>query len=397
MKGPIQYPVSSIQHPTSSIQYLVSSIFLAIILLNSWAVASTPVAGSILLKFEDSSICMESLTDNPAILLPPLHATAHYYGIDVQWNSAQGQMVLSKNGAEARLMLGNQHVLVNGSELLALSESPVILDGAVAIPPRDIASILSDLLPSMDISWDKASTTIEAKRRREGTGNFELKTIVIDPGHGGYDPGAVRSGAREKQIVLDIAIRLRELIKSRSNWEVVLTRDSDKYVALRSRTNIANQYLPDSTLFISIHCNSDRSSSARGLETYLFNVEATDARAAALAKRENAGEMSLEFILNHCYHVGTEPYSLEIAQKAQSALAGSLNLRSRGVKRGPFYVLAGTKMPAILIELGFISNSLERKKLQSKSFRQSTAEALFKAIKDFNTATGRSLVKADVR
>jgi len=393
-----QYPVSSIKHQASSIQHLALSIALAIIIFNSWAVASTPVAGSISLKFVDSSINMESLADNPAILLPPLHATAHYYGIDFQWDSAQGQMVLSKGGAEARLVLGNQHVLVNGGKLLALSEPPIILHGAVALPPQDIASILSDLLPSMNISWDKATATIEAKRERNGTGNFELKTIVIDPGHGGYDPGAVKSGAKEKQIVLDIAQRLKKLIESRSNWEAVLTRNSDKFIALRRRTEIANQYLPDSTLFISIHCNSVRSSSARGLETFVFNMEATDAAAAALAKRENAGEnMDLEYILNHCYHVGTEPYSLGVAQKAQTSLAKGLKLRNRGVKRAPFFVLAGTKMPAILVEIGFISNYSDRKKLQSASFRQSAAEALFRAIKDFNMATARSLVKADVR
>ena len=389
MHKPNQHQVSSIQYPVSSIQHLALSIALAIIIFNSWAVASTPVAGSISLKFEDSSINMESLADNPAILLPPLHATAHYYGIDFQWNSAQGRMVLSNGDAEARLVLGNQHVLVNGGKLLALSEPPIILYGAVALPPQDIASILS---------WDKATATIEAKRERNGTGNFELKTIVIDPGHGGYDPGAVKSGVREKQVVLDIAQRLKKLIESRSNWEAVLTRNSDKFIALRRRTEIANQYLPDSTLFISIHCNSVRSSSARGLETFVFNMEATDAAAAALAKRENAGEnMDLEYILNHCYHVGTEPYSLGVAQKAQTSLVKGLKLRNRGVKRAPFFVLAGTKMPAVLVELGFISNYSDRKKLQSASFRQSTAEALFKAIKDFNTATARSLVKADVR
>ena len=380
------------------IQHLASSIAIILfMLLSSWAVASTPVAGSISLKFEDSSTNMESLTDNPAILLPPLHATAHYYGIDFQWDSAQERMVLSKGSAEASLVLGNQHVLMNGNKLLALSEPPVALRGAVALPPQDIASILSDLLPDMDVSWDMAQSTIEVKRKKAGTGNFELKTIVIDPGHGGHDPGAVKSGTQEKQIVLDVARRLEKIIESRSNWEAVLTRDSDKFVTLRNRANIANQYMPDSTLFISIHCNSDRSSSPSGLETFLFNVEATDARAAALAKRENAGAMSLEFILNHCYHVGTEPYSLEVAQKVQSALVGSLKLRNRGVKRAPFYVLAGTKMPAVLIELGFVSNYSERKKLQSASFRQSAAEALFKAIEEFSAVTGRSVVKADAR
>jgi len=402
-------------------KYPVFGIVLAIIIFISWAIVPVPVAGSTSLKFEDHSTKMESLADDTAILLP-LHAVAHYYKVDFQWNPDLEQMLLSKGDTEVKVVLGNRHILSSGTRdevslMRPLSRRPSILKGAVALPPQDIASILSELHPDMDVSWDEAEATIEVKKRNISpesasdkplrpqadtdqsgrNGKFELKTIVIDPGHGGYDPGAVKRGAREKHVVLDVSRRLKKLIESESKWEVILTRDSDEYISLQRRAEIANQYPAGTTLFISIHCNADPSTRGRGLETFVFNMEATDAEAAALAERENAEEkMDLAYILSHCYHVGNEPYSLEAAKSMQTTLVKRLKLRNRGVKRAPFYVLAGTKMPAILIELGFISNYYDRNKLQSASFRQSAAEALFKAIEDFGKATGKKLVKTDL-
>jgi N-acetylmuramoyl-L-alanine amidase len=401
------------QNPASGITF-VSVLFIFL------AAASAPVAGSISLKFEDSSMDMESLADNPATLLP-LHAVALYYKIDYQWDPSLEQVMLARNSTEIKIVLGNRHALIMAARghaplLRHLSEPPTILQSRVVLPAQDTACILSDLFPSMDVSWDKAKATIEVKKRNtasvpatnassvppltrskqnEGAGRFELRRIVIDPGHGGRDPGAVKGSTWEKKIVLDIALRLKKLIESKSNWEVVLTRDTDKFITLKRRTEIAAQYPADSTLFISIHCNAGRSSRGRGLETFVFNIEATDAEAAALAKRENAeAKMDLAYILSHCYHVGTEPYSLEAANKIQASLVKRLRLRNRGVKRAPFYVLAGTKMPAILVELAFISNYYDRKKLRSASFRQSAAEALLEAIKDFDRAAGKLLAKA---
>jgi len=365
------------------------------------------VADSISLKFEDNLTNMESLADKPALLLA-VHAAARLCNIDFQWDTMQEQMVLWKNGAKTTLILGNNHALITAkstpasSLLRPLSRSPAIMRGAMALPPQDIALLLKDLLPSMDVSWNEAKRTIEVKRSilaasKETTG-FELKTIIIDPGHGGHDPGTLKKGVQEKQVVLDISVRLRKLIESKSNWRVVLTRSSDEFVTLQQRTEISAQYPADSTFFISIHCNSDPTSLGLGMETYVFDMKATDADAAALAKRENANvEMDITYILNNCYHVGNEPYSLEAAKNIQSSIVGKLKLKNRGIRRAPFYVLAGTKMPAVLMELGFISNRFDRKKLQSASFRQSAAEALFEAIKGFDKANARSLVKADVK
>jgi len=164
---------------------------------------------------------------------------------------------------------------------------------------------------------------------------------------------------------------------------------------LPDRTSIANRYPPDSTLFISIHCNASRArEGGYGTEAYIFNLDATDNEARALAARENMGEpMDLTRILSHCYHTGTEPYSLDIAQRIRMSISRNVGLDDRGTRRAAFYVLAGTKTPSILLELAYISNSSERAKLQTDSFQQQIAEALFAAIMDFDKATTRSLAK----
>lgn len=368
-------------------------------------------AGSVLLKFGDSYKNIGSLSDS-AILLP-LHEVALHCKIDVQWDAVQEQMTLSKGTTKIKLMIGNQHALVNENVLCHLLSPPAIIGGAIVLSPRDTVNVLSILLPSMDVSFDEAKSTIDiwkSSAQEKGyvpplqtdtsegyelLGNFELKTVVIDAGHGGHDPGASRGGVYEKDIVLDIALRLANLIKSQSELKVVLTRDSDEFIPLGLRTSIANRYPANSTLFVCIHVNATRARvGGYGTETYIFDLEATDAEARALAARENQGEeMDLTRILSRCYHIGTEPYSLEIARRVQRSVTEKLGLADRGVRRAPFYVLAGTKMPAILLELAYISNSKEREKLRSVSFRQEAASALFDAIMSFREAVNKSVAK----
>ncbi|MBD3182615.1 hypothetical protein GF312_10005 [Candidatus Poribacteria bacterium] len=377
-------------------------IFLLIIIFILGAIASSPVVDSIILKFEDSQIKVESLNVTPAIMLP-IDAVVPHYKIDFKWQPEREEALLSKNGTEVKLILGSKRALVSGSYGLApvfrpLATAPAIIKGRLALAPFDIVNLLSDLRPTMDICWYEDTATIETKQGNQGNGKFILQTIVIDAGHGGKDPGANRGRLREKNIVLDIAQRLGNIIESKSEWKCILTRNNDTFIQLQDRTAIANQYPADSTLFISIHCNASPSSAGRGLETYVFDTKATDREAAALAERENAyAEMDLAFILNHCYHVGNEPYSIDAAKKVQSMLSSQLRFRNRGVRRAPFYVLAGTKMPAILVELGFISNRYDRQKLESISFRQKAAEALFEAIVNFTRSTNKTLAKADTK
>jgi N-acetylmuramoyl-L-alanine amidase len=389
------------------------------VILAIYIVFSSTVIGSVILKSEIGSTSINPISSNPLLL--PLHEVVSYYGIEPQWNVAQEQMVISKDSANVRLTLGNQYALVNGSKLMLLSILPTMMQGTVVISPKDTVDIMSELIPSLNFSYDEASTTISVAKRDDKPnlnntvskpnpmftksdddeetdlpGNFELKTVVIDPGHGGHDSGASRAGVREKDIVLDVSLRLAELLKLNTDLKVVLTRDTDVFITLPRRTDIANKYPADSTLFLCIHCNASPSKvGGYGTETYVFNLEATDNEARALASRENEGEpMDLTMILSHCYHAGTEPYSLDIAKRTLKTLTDELDLSSRGVRNAAFYVLAGTKMPATLIELAYVSNPSEREKLQSEPFRQRTAEALFHSIMDFKGVISKSVAKS---
>ncbi|MGB9598112.1 MAG: N-acetylmuramoyl-L-alanine amidase, partial [Candidatus Poribacteria bacterium] len=380
---------------------------------------SSSIWGSVTLKYDNSFANIETFSSNPNILLP-LNEIADHCGIDFLWNAPNEQMTLSKDGRNVRLMIDNQYALINGIELAPLSVSPSIFNGAFVLQPSDTVLVLSKILPFRTVSYDEQTLTIyvvsgEKPENQQNAftndqfitsnsvfyeesdlpGNFNLKTVVIDPGHGGHDAGATRNRVYEKDIVLDVSKKLAELLKSRTKLNVIMTRSTDVFIPLSQRTSIANRYPADSTLFICIHCNASRSKvGGRGTETYVFDLEATDAEARALASRENEGEsMDLTMILSHCYHTGTEPYSLDIAKRVQKSLTTKLSFDNRGVRRAPFYVLAGTKMPAILVELAYISNTEEREKLQSENFRQKAAEALYDAIIGFQDAVNKSLAK----
>jgi len=221
---------------------------------------------------------------------------------------------------------------------------------------------------------------------------YSLEIIIIDAGHGGRDPGAVNPWTKlnEKDVNLAVSLKLAKMIEERTNYLPLLIRDTDEWITLKRRAEIANQFEANQSLFISIHCNASKNRSATGVETYIFSLEATDRMAARLAARENAGEIidPLDFILNDLYHRGNRPYSWKAAWQIQSALVEDLNMCDRNangandkcVKQAPFSVLANTNMPSVLVELGFITNKNEGKKLGNPKFQQRIAESLLKAI-----------------
>jgi len=219
---------------------------------------------------------------------------------------------------------------------------------------------------------------------------FVIDTIVIDPGHGGKDPGArSRTGLKEKNIALDISRRLKKLIETRLKKKVIMTRNRDVFVSLKRRTEIANEN--DADLFVSVHINSSTSRKLKGIEVYLLG-RPSDKRALAVAARENAEthKSVVDFekmILNDLEREFTRNASLELAHFTNNALKKSLIKKyptnALGVKRAPFYVLNHTDMPAILAEISFISNRKEERRLKSVKYRQQAAESLFKGIKSY--------------
>ena len=212
---------------------------------------------------------------------------------------------------------------------------------------------------------------------------LNVKTVVIDPGHGGKDPGCnAMGGVKEKDIVLSIARLLAKSIKEKIGCEVFLTRNKDVFLPLERRTAIANMKKAD--LFISLHINAHRNKKIWGLETYFLNM-ATDERSVMVAARENATSekniSDLQAILNDLMLNTKIKESSRLAYEVQKGMFSQVKRRYKqvknlGVKQAPFYVLIGAEMPAILVETGFLTNRMERKRLRSKKYQESVAEGI---------------------
>lgn len=235
----------------------------------------------------------------------------------------------------------------------------------------------------------------------------QVPTIVIDPGHGGVETGAIGpAGTHEKELTLLLAQSLARELQRRLPVRVELTRDEDADLPLDTRAAIANQHR--AALFISIHLNSSLGAGAHGAETYFLSLDATDARAAASARAENAraenrpgggglaappegapegapevgafADPDLQLILWDLAQTRHLTESQRFANLVQAELNGALGLRDRGVKQAPFRVLMGAAMPAVLVELGFLSNPDEERKLLAADYRGQLVEALVRAV-----------------
>ena len=235
-----------------------------------------------------------------------------------------------------------------------------------------------------------------AMRIRQNSNSDGIRLIVIDPGHGGRDPGAIGpSGVMEKDVNLALARIAAEELRRQLGVKVLLTREDDRYLSLRERTEYANRVGAD--LFISLHANASPSRQAYGVETYFLNLSKTD-DAAKVAARENNMSLqdisSLEAILFDLMANAKINESSRLAAEMQQAMVTGLsprfsNIRDLGVKQGPFHVLLGATMPSALIEAAFISNPREEKRLSSSDYQRQVANAIVKGVKNYATAMGQ--------
>lgn len=217
-----------------------------------------------------------------------------------------------------------------------------------------------------------------------------IKKVVVDPGHGGHDAGAVGyGGMMEKDVVLDVGKKLRKMLTEELGVEVIMTRDTDIFIPLEERTAIANTSGAD--LFVSLHCNASRNKKAGGIETYFLNF-ATDEESMRLAARENATTTKnisdLQAILNDLMLNSKVNESSRLARYVQSSLLDVLNgngnrPKDRGVKQAPFYVLVGAQMPSILVEMSFITNKEEARKLSDERFQRTVAGSIAEGVKKY--------------
>ncbi len=222
-----------------------------------------------------------------------------------------------------------------------------------------------------------------------------VRRIVIDPGHGGKDPGApgYLKNVWEKDITLKLAKKLAAKLRDKLKCEVLLTRATDKYISLEERTAIANTKKAD--LFISLHCNASKSKSLKGFETYFLNL-ATDDQAIAVAARENATSRKnisdLESILNDLMQNAKIKESSRLATIVQNSMVSNLQkkysqIKDLGVKQAPFYVLIGARMPAILIETSFISNKTECKRMITETYQSNVCDAITHGVEEYINTT----------
>ncbi len=221
-----------------------------------------------------------------------------------------------------------------------------------------------------------------------------IRTIVVDAGHGGSETGARGPGGMlEKEVTLDVARKLQMALARRLGVKVILTRESDRQISLDERTAIANHNRAD--LFLSIHANASAVKDARGAETYFLSYQATDEDARTLAAEENksagdrspAGSSNLKMVLWDLAQSQYLAESSELAEMIQANLNELCRIESRGVKQAPFRVLMGATMPAVLVEIGFVTNSDEEKRLKDGAYRERIAEAIVDSVAAFKDRT----------
>jgi N-acetylmuramoyl-L-alanine amidase len=226
-----------------------------------------------------------------------------------------------------------------------------------------------------------------------------LRTIVLDAGHGGHDSGAIGPGGlMEKELVLDVTMRAARLLEAQLGVKVLLSRDGDHFVTLRDRTSFANRERAD--LFVSVHANAHRVAASEGLEVYFLSSEATDNAARQVASAENsvvqlekpaaggrAGRVDIvKTILWDLAQSEFQAESSRLAETVLDSMTQALRIPHRGVKQAGFYVLGGAAMPAILIEIGFVTNPKEERRLKDSRYRDEIARAIVSGLADYKRA-----------
>jgi N-acetylmuramoyl-L-alanine amidase len=295
-------------------------------------------------------------------------------------NAAPEKAVASKRGEPITSKPPTQA----SQESLAKATEPATAGGTDTAREQEPKSVARSSVPKSD-----------GTRSLIRTLGLKVGRIVIDPGHGGHDTGTIGpSGLQEKDLVLDIALKLKALVEEKLGSEVLLTRMDDTFVPLEERTTIANQSQAD--LFLSIHANSSRNRRVSGVETFFLDF-ASSPEAEEIAARENSSAQKTIFELQDLVQkIALKEKieeSRELAQIVQKSVTTQLQkahrqTRDRGVKQAPFIVLIGANMPSILSEVSFVSNPSDEKLLKTSSYRQKLAEALCRGIEAYAEALG---------
>jgi len=326
----------------------------------------------------------------------PLSFILKTYSLDYDWDSVAKKLVLYRDRRKVVLGVGSNVALVDG--VSRDLDAPVLIRRSIIMLPKDFSlSVVAKLYSKRQkqiVSKDKVVLPPKC--------DFAIAKIVVDPGHGGKDPGAIgKLGLREKYVVLDVAKRLKAYLEN-ACIEAQLTRSDDRFISLWKRADIANKSGAD--FFISIHANAARSRYAKGFEVYYLS-EAIDDDARAIAAAENASlkyenssfgnrapSNSLEATLWDIENTENRVESIELAESIATTAYNKLGVKNRGVKSARFYVLKGARVPSVLIEIGFVSNYAEAKLLKTGKYREELARAIADGIiaykREYETTEG---------
>lgn len=275
-------------------------------------------------------------------------------------------------------------------------EAPAEPKTAAAAPAEPKAAVAAPAEPKVAAAAPSAPKALPVPPPIPAAPAKRKRLIVIDPGHGGKDPGASSPrGTREKDVNLTVALELARVLRERGDFDVLLTREKDVFVPLSQRSELANANNAD--LFISLHCNAARSRKEHGFEVYSVSETATDPAAEALAAKENSvlelegkdpqGEMAKMILLAM---TKTEMINESVALSAltEKAIGKRVDLAARGAKQAAFYVLRGTHAPAILVEMAFVSNPKDEAKITSRRFQRVMAEGIAAGVADYAKRQG---------
>ena len=293
-----------------------------------------------------------------------------------QWDSISQVVTLHLPDGEAKILVGSNMVLVGDRKIYL--DKPIKISKSTIIVSLDFERKVFGSLSS----------------RSKDVGQYvlrKIRSVVIDAGHGGKDPGAIgRTGLYEKKVVLDISRRVQKILE-RHKIKVVMTRDSDRFVTLKKRTELACAANVD--IFVSIHANASLTRSASGVEVYSLreldrvgrNEEQRKLNARIMNKRLSMDKNSsdLKAIVSDMLYVKKKPESDILAQKVVKRIAKFTKARNRGRKESQFFVVRNTLMPAILVEVGFLSNSREERLFKKSAYRQRVAVGLARGILDY--------------
>lgn len=338
-------------------------------------------------------------------LFVPLRPVVEFFGGTLGWAPAPHKAVLQ--GPEGRRVLlspGNPRAVLDGKRLVRLPEVARLRSGQIWVTPESFRVLWDGLGVTTPVYHaetrtlrlnEKAGVPAPAAVRTDpdasgpkaaalGAG---LRCVVVDAGHGGKDPGAIGpSRLQEKDVTLAVALALADRLERELRAKIILTRRDDRFIPLSERPEIANQAKAD--LFISIHANASRNDKASGSQVFIYNREASSQKAAETARLENRDANYLEIIKDDLRQSVHQVDSITVAGLVSQELERE-GQEARRIERAPFFVLAKSHMPSILVETAFISNREEEGKLRRQEFGRRIADAIVRGVRQYEQEKSR--------